>query len=82
MSDAKYEDPTVAYNTGYNDGRRDAFRILAKFSAEQADGPGEAPCTICKGTKVVNWGQPERAGGKEGPCICTPEGRRKVLGGR
>lgn len=76
----KYQDPTVAYNTGYNDGQRDAFRTLAKLCAAKADGPTEEPCPLCKGTKRVNWGQPGRMGGKEGPCICTPQGRRRVLG--
>ena len=80
MSEAKYENPTVAYNTGYADGQRDTFRALAKFCAEQADGPTDVPCTLCKGTKVVKWGTRERIGGKPGPCICTPAGRRNVLG--
>jgi hypothetical protein len=79
-SEPRYQDPTVAYNTGYADGQRDTFAALAKFCAEQASGPTDAPCTICKGTKVVNWGTRERIGGKTGPCICTPAGRRNVLG--
>lgn len=81
MSEPKYVDTTVAYNTGYNDGMRDAFRAIEKFAREQVGGPSNADtCPLCKGTKVVNWGQPGRIGGKEGPCICTPAGRRNVLG--
>lgn len=80
MSVPKYKDPTVAYNTGYNDGQRDAFRAIAQFCTSQEGGPVAMPCTLCKGTKVVNWGRSDRLGGEKGPCICTPDGRQNVMG--
>lgn len=46
MSEPKYQDPTVAYNTGYADGQRDAYRILAKVCAAQADGPTERALVV------------------------------------
>jgi hypothetical protein len=35
-------------------------------------------CQLCHGTGEVNWGQPGRAGGKVGKCLCrmTPDERR------
>lgn len=57
-------------------------RVLEEMGAlvDQVDftevGEASSTCTLCNGTRVVRWGQPDRLGGKEGPCLCTPEGQK------
>jgi hypothetical protein len=85
------QDNATFYEHGYLAGRsdalqrvRDLLRVLGdELVARPLPEKQPAPvCSLCNGTKRVNWGRADRVGGESGPCICTPEGQELIWGKR